>query len=120
MPPKKKGTKEDVPIKEEEPLAALLEQGEEDHYNTYVTSEDLALLHETFEAKLQMQQVAAEKAAKERQLSLESKLEALMNLLGVSQEGIERKDVRTKRPSIGTPSPMRAPSLPRAPYRVPL
>ena len=54
MGPKKKGTKEDIPIKEEESLEALLEQGEEDHFD-YVTSEDLVLLHESFEAKLQIQ-----------------------------------------------------------------
>ena len=54
MGPKRKGTKEDVPIKEEEPLAALLEQGEEDHFD-YITTEDLALLHESFETKLQEQ-----------------------------------------------------------------
>jgi len=65
-------------------LEELLKPEEEEDDGDYVTTEDLALLHRTYEAKLLLQQEAAEKAALERQKALESKIEDLMKLLATS------------------------------------
>src|SRR5208337_1563068 len=65
--------------KQEDTPEYLLEK-EDETYADYVTTKDLSLFHLSMEVKLQEQRVAAERAAEERQLALEGKLQALMKL----------------------------------------
>ena len=70
-------------VKEEEGLleSLLKPEEEEEDFPEYATTEDLALLHKSLEAKLLTQQIEAERAAEQRNKALESKIEALMTFL---------------------------------------
>ena len=95
-----------------EPLAVLLEQGEEFEDNNLIIVEDIVLLNEILEAKLQAQREASERDAKEMHLMFESKLQAIMNLLG---EQLERKEnVVEHSQARPTRSPTRSPSRRRS------
>src|SRR5271169_3179443 len=75
-------------LKQEDILKDLLEAEEEDDEEglaDYATTEDIGLLHTLVETKLLEQQQVEERM----QQALESKLQALMNLLPVAQEQME-------------------------------
>ena len=72
---------------------------EEDLEGDYVTTEDLTLLHGSFEAKLFEHQEAMERAATKKQQALESKLKDLMNLLTMSSKEDEKDLSRSRSPS---------------------
>src|SRR5271169_2703744 len=76
-------------LKQEDILKDLLEAEEEEDDEEgladYATTEDIGLLHTLVETKLLEQQQVAE----QMQQALESKLQALMNLLPVVQEQME-------------------------------
>src|SRR5208337_3799445 len=83
---------------------------EEDLEGDYVTTEDLALLHGSFEVKLFEHQKAMERAATKRQQALESKLKDLMNLLMTSSKEDEKDFSHSRSPS---PRPLHlAPRMP--------
>src|SRR5208337_2367332 len=72
---------------------------EEDLEGDYVTTEDLALLHRSYEVKLFEHQEATERAAIKRQQALESKLKDLMNLLTKSSKEDEKNLSHSRLPS---------------------
>ncbi len=85
-------------LKEEDPLENLYdEEDNEEGLHDFATTEDISLLHEVLEAKLQEQQKVAERTAERLQQVLESRLETLMNLLPEVQERVERPGCSTSR-----------------------
>src|SRR5208282_4564599 len=75
------------------------EEEEENLEGDYVTTENLTLLHGSFEAKLFEHQEATERAATQRQQALESKLKDLMNLLSKSSKEDEKDLSHSRSPS---------------------
>src|SRR5208337_3766558 len=78
------------------------EEEEENLEGDYVTTEDLSLLHGSFEVKLFEHQEAMKRAATKRQQALESKLKDLINLLTTSSKEDE-KDLSCSRSPSPTP-----------------
>src|SRR5271169_3858254 len=80
-------------LKQEDTLLENLFEEEDDEEEgltaNYATTEDIGLLHSMFEAKLLEQQKVAQQTAENMQQALESKLQALMDVLLNMQEQVE-------------------------------